>query len=203
MKQIRDDVVACTACSLCKSRNLPVVGQGNHDASVMFVGEAPRSDEDKTGTPFVGAAGKTLDKLLASINLQRQDVYICNVLKCRPPENRDPLETEKSACLSFLTRQIEVVKPKVIVCLGRHSAGLVLQLFGCKEQISMGTIHGKILEVDQVFHDIAIKAGDVSKAELKLMVMYHPAAALYNGSLMPILKDDFQILSKYLSRTTS
>ena len=113
---------ACTACELHKTRTNCVFGTGNQNADILFVGEAPGDNEDKTGTPFVGRAGQLLDKYLCAVNIPREDVYIANILKCRPPKNRDPLPAEEDACIDFLRRQVKLLQPKLIVCLGRISA---------------------------------------------------------------------------------
>ena len=113
MKKIRDQVVACQLCSLYKTRTLPVIGQGSHEAKIMFVGEAPGANEDKTGQPFCGRAGDILSELLESINLKREEVYICNILKCRPPQNKDPLKSEIIACTPYLYEQIKIIKPNI------------------------------------------------------------------------------------------
>lgn len=113
---------ACTACELHKTRTNCVFGTGNQNADILFVGEAPGDNEDKTGIPFVGRAGQLLDKYLCAVNIPREDVYIANILKCRPPKNRDPLPAEEDACIDFLRRQVKLLQPKLIVCLGRISA---------------------------------------------------------------------------------
>ena len=112
----------CTACPLCETRTNCVFGTGNRHAELMFVGEAPGEQEDLSGTPFVGRAGQLLDRFLAAIDIAREDVYIANILKCRPPQNRDPLPTEEDACIGYLREQVRLVRPKVIVCLGRVAA---------------------------------------------------------------------------------
>ena len=121
LEELKKEVILCQRCPLYKTRHLPVVGEGNHDAEVMFIGEAPGFNEDRTGHPFWGAAGKIFDELLTNIGLRREDVYICNVLKCRPPNNRNPKIEEIKACTPFLDRQIEIIQPKVICTLGNFS----------------------------------------------------------------------------------
>ena len=116
------EVCACEKCDLCKTRTNCVFGTGNTNADILFVGEAPGDNEDKTGTPFVGRAGQLLDKYLYAVDIPRDSVYIANILKCRPPKNRDPLPAEEDACMDFLRRQVRLIKPKMIVCLGRISA---------------------------------------------------------------------------------
>jgi DNA polymerase len=154
-----------------------VPGSGSQNASVLFIGEGPGKKEDETGKPFVGAAGKFLDTLLASIDLDRQKVFIANVVKCRPPNNRDPLPQEIASCKPYLKRQIVAIQPKIIATLGRFS----LNLFLPKAQISRD--HGQPQKLDN----------------LTILPLYHPAAALYNGSLREVLLQDFQILKKLLS----
>lgn len=116
------EALACEKCELCKTRTNCVFGTGNTNADILFVGEAPGDNEDKTGTPFVGRAGQLLDKYLYAVDIPRDSVYIANILKCRPPKNRDPLPAEEDACMDFLRRQVRLIKPKMIVCLGRISA---------------------------------------------------------------------------------
>lgn len=121
-EKLRAECERCTACELCQTRTNCVFGTGNTDADVLFVGEAPGDNEDKTGIPFVGRAGKLLDQYLFAVDIPRESVYIANILKCRPPHNRDPLPAEEDACIEFLRRQVKLIRPKVIVCLGRISA---------------------------------------------------------------------------------
>ena len=121
-KQLYDECCNCTGCELHKTRTNCVFGTGNEEADILFVGEAPGENEDKTGTPFVGRAGKLLDQYLYAVDIPRESVYIANILKCRPPKNRDPLPSEEDACMDFLRRQVKLIKPKIIVCLGRISA---------------------------------------------------------------------------------
>ena len=170
LKEIAVEVSTCTKCDLCKSRTKAVPGEGNPHAKIMFIGEGPGYHEDKQGRPFVGPAGQFLDELLASINLKRSDVFITNVVKCRPPENRDPLPAEIEACHDYLMRQIAAIKPKVIVTLGRHS---MAQFFG-SEKIS--AIHGRARKVDGFL----------------CIAMYHPAAGLHQVSLKDTIRADFK-----------
>lgn len=154
-------------------------GVGPSPANIMIVGEAPGFNEDRQGEPFVGAAGKLLDTLLARIGLSRADVYITNVLKCRPPMNRDPMPNEVEACSPFLAQQVELVKPKVVLILGRHALERLMPGQG-----SISRIHGSL-----------IRRGDVAYVPL-----YHPAAALHNGSLVADLERDFDALKRYLDQ---
>lgn len=179
LSDIEAEVRDCKKCPLYKTRNKTVPGEGNPRANIMFIGEGPGANEDQKGKPFCGAAGKFLDELLASIDLKRRDVYIGNVVKCRPPGNRDPEPEEIKACLPYLERQIEIIKPKVIVTLGRYSLG---QFFPDR-RISID--HGK-----------AIRRGDQI-----YFFSYHPAAALYNGSMRQELINDFKKLNLLLRKT--
>lgn len=163
-------------CALAKNANA-VLGEGNPNATIMFIGEAPGERENELGRPFVGAAGEFLNKLLESIGLKREDVYISNVVKYRPPENRDPTPEEKEQCMPWLMLEIALIQPRVIVPLGRHALGHFFQ----KLTISDG--HGK-----------AQKLTDT----LTVFPIYHPAAALHNGGLRQALYDDFNALKEFL-----
>jgi uracil-DNA glycosylase len=170
LKEIAAEVSVCTKCDLCKGRTKAVPGEGNPHAQVMFIGEGPGFHEDKQGRPFVGPAGQFLEELLASINLKRADVFITNVVKCRPPGNRDPLPAEIDACNGYLDRQIAAINPQVIVTLGRFS---MAKFFG-GEKIS--AIHGRARKID----------GRICIA------MYHPAAGLHQQSLKESIRSDFK-----------
>lgn len=170
LKEVAAEVSVCTKCDLCKGRTKAVPGEGNPHAQVMFIGEGPGFHEDKQGRPFVGPAGQFLEELLASINLKRADVFITNVVKCRPPNNRDPLPAEIDACNGYLDRQIAAINPQVIVTLGRFS---MAKFFG-GEKIS--AIHGRARKID----------GRICIA------MYHPAAGLHQQSLKESIRSDFK-----------
>ncbi|MBU1177511.1 uracil-DNA glycosylase [Patescibacteria group bacterium] len=186
LKKIKDEVIGCKKCSLSKTRTLPVIGQGDHKAKIMFVGEAPGANEDKTGVPFCGQSGNILTELLNSIGLQRENVYICNILKCRPPENRNPQANEIEACISYLEKQIEVIKPKIIGALGNYAVSHILKKYNLDDQIQgISKMRGKIFKVK------------VSFGEIKIIPLYHPAVAAYNANMKDILKEDFKILKKY------
>lgn len=189
LKKIKEEVLNCKKCPLYEERIrnkfYPVIGQGNHQAKIMFIGEAPGLQEAKTGRPFVGAAGKILDELLESIEIKREEVYICNILKCRPPQNRNPQKEEIEACAPFLERQIEVIRPKVICTLGNYSTAFIMEKYGLKDQIQgISRIHGKIFAMNALFGSI------------KIIPLYHPAVAAYNPKMLKILKEDFQILKE-------
>lgn len=187
LKEIKEEVVRCKKCSLRKTRILPVVGQGSHEAKAMFIGEAPGANEDKTGVPFCGNSGKILDELFKSIGYKREDAYICNILKCRPPSNRDPLPVEKTACVPYLKRQIEVIKPRVICPMGNHAAAFLLAEFGLSNEIAgISKMRGRIFEAKASF------------GKIKIIPLYHPAVAVYNANTKDDLKKDFQILKEFL-----
>ncbi len=170
LEEVAAEVSVCTKCNLCKSRTKAVPGEGNPHARIMFIGEGPGFHEDTQGRPFVGPAGQFLVELLASINLKRSDVFITNVVKCRPPGNRDPLPAEINACDTYLERQIAAIDPQVIVTLGRFS---MAKFFG-GEKIS--SIHGRARKID----------GKICIA------MYHPAAGLHQQSLKDTIRADFK-----------
>ena len=171
LEAVRQDVSACRGCTLCDGRTHIVFGDGNPQASVMFIGEAPGFHEDQQGVPFVGRAGKFLDDMLELIRLDRSKVYITNICKCRPPDNRDPLNTEQAACLPFLRRQTALIRPRIIVCLGRIAA---MQLIRPDFKISKD--HGQWTE----------------KAGVHMTAIYHPAALLRDGSRRPDTFDDLK-----------
>ncbi|ACJ17008.1 Uracil-DNA glycosylase [Thermococcus onnurineus NA1] len=181
MNKLEEKIKSCRKCPLGELRTNAVPGSGSYNAKVMFVGEAPGYWEDQKGLPFVGRAGKVLDELLAEIGLDRDEVYITNIVKCRPPDNRDPTEDEIKACSPYLDRQIDIIRPKVIVPLGRHSMRYILEKFGFEVE-PISKIHGKAFEAHTLFGKIVI------------MPMYHPAVALYRPALKEELRKDFQKL---------
>ncbi len=174
-------------CELYKTAKQPVLGEGNPKAEVMFIGEAPGQKEDELGRPFVGAAGQFLDELLGTIDLKREDVYISNVVKYRPPANRDPTPEEKEQCMPWLMLEIALIKPKVIVPLGRHALGH----FFTNVTITEG--HGKAF-------NIPAKDKDGIANDVTVFPIYHPAAALHNGGLRQSLYDDFKALGEFLKK---
>jgi DNA polymerase len=176
--QLNAGVNGCHACPLGSQRTRAVPGEGPVDAEIMLVGEAPGYYEDQQGRPFVGAAGQFLEQLLGSIGLKRTDVFIGNVVKCRPPGNRDPLPEEISACSHWLGEQFEIVKPKVIVTLGRYSLARFLP------GTPIGKIHGQGRKINDKW----------------VVPMYHPAAALHQGSLRKTIEDDFRKIPAYLEQ---
>ena len=171
-------ICRCQECPLGKTRNNFVFGVGNPQADIVFVGEAPGEKEDQLGIPFVGRAGKLLDKILLAINVSRDDIYICNVIKCRPPNNRDPLPEEVEKCEPYLVHQLQIIKPKLIVALGRVSACTIL-----KTKEPLKDLRNKIFKY----------------AGIDLLVTYHPAAILRNPNFKKPTWDDFKsIRDKYL-----
>jgi uracil-DNA glycosylase family 4 len=180
----RDEVSACTRCRLAQGRTQVVFGSGNPAADLMFVGEAPGFHEDKQGVPFVGQAGKLLEKLLAGIGLERGDVYIANVLKCRPPGNRDPMPDEIEACEGHLWRQIELIRPKVVATLGNFATKLL-----SGRPIGITRVHGQEQEVE------------LGGNRVLLYPIYHPAAALYTPRMLEVLESDFRRIPELLGRS--
>jgi len=183
METIEEQIRECRRCELWKTRTNPVVGEGTLTAKVMFIGEAPGYYEDLKGRPFVGKAGKMLDELLRSAGLERSEVYIANVLKCRPPGNRNPTVAEIKACTPFLDAQMEIIEPAVIATLGNFSLGYIFDKFYIKKD-KIGKIHGKVFTVSTV---PGIK---------KIVPLYHPAVATYNPGMKEVLVDDFKVLAK-------
>ncbi len=185
LEDIRREILSCTKCELHKSKTNYVPGSGNPNARVVFVGEAPGREEDRQGEPFVGAAGKLLNEMLARIGLRREDVFICNVLKCRPPNNRDPKPEEIEACGGYLLRQLDVIKPDVIVCLGRIAAKFIFENFGL-EFTSISKVRGKVFTVRRWGKDV------------KIYPIYHPAAILYRPQLREEYERMFEKLGSML-----
>ncbi|PKQ27526.1 MAG: uracil-DNA glycosylase [Candidatus Anoxymicrobium japonicum] len=177
LEELQKKLRECTRCPLHEGRGNLVFGAGNPDARLMFVGEAPGRAEDAQGIPFVGPAGKLLDELLRGIGLERADVYIANVVKCRPPGNRDPLPLEVETCKPFLREQIKLVRPEIICELGRVAAGVMMQ-----RQIRITSVHGKKFPGSGYFH----------------VPVFHPAAALRARETMQLLRQDFANLNSYL-----
>ncbi len=176
LAQIANEVSVCTRCRLHSSRKNAVPGEGPPDAQIMFIGEGPGFHENEQGRPFVGAAGKFLEELLAGIGFRREQVFICNVVKCRPPGNRDPLPDEMDSCREYLDRQIAAVNPQVIVTLGRFS---MARYFG---EAKISAVHGQVRRVD----------GRV------VVAMFHPAAALHQPSLRATVVEDFAKLPELI-----
>ncbi len=188
LEEIVREIMNCKNCTLYLSKKNYVPGEGSENARIMFIGEAPGREEDEQGRPFVGNAGKLLTSMIEEIlGLSRKDVYITNILKCRPPNNRDPMENEIDACFPYLLRQIDAIKPDVIVCLGRHSARVIFEHFQIPFRSitrDRGVLREK--EIDgKIIHFIAT---------------YHPAAALYKPPLKEIIEEDFRTLTSIIKR---
>ncbi len=189
MEKIAVEVRECTQCSLWQRRRNAVPGEGKIDAQVVFVGEAPGYWENVKGLPFVGSAGKVLDGLLEGIGLPRESVFITNIVKCRPPENRDPRSAEVETCTSlYLNRQIGLIKPKVVVALGRHSTAYILSKAGFDKIVSITESRGKVYRVKIVGLSFVV------------VPMYHPASVLHNPRYRDGLERDFQLLKKELRK---
>ena len=183
LASVARDASTCTACGLSATRTQTVPGEGSPTAALVFVGEAPGAREDLAGRPFVGAAGRLLDDLLASIGLRREEVFILNTVKCRPPENRNPQRSEIAACAPLLSRQLAALQPRVIATLGRHA----LAVFAPNAKIA--EVHGRPYTQTE--------GGQQGGAVL--FPLYHPAAALHNGSLRPTLERDMAALREHLN----
>lgn len=177
LQQLSDRIRTCTMCRLCESRTNAVPGTGNPHADIVFVGEGPGKNEDEQGIPFCGASGRMLDDLLASINLNRQDIFITNIVKCRPPGNRDPLPDEKAICApTYLDTQINLINPKLIVTLGRHALNHFIP------NLKISEVHGQPKRYNGHIY----------------LALYHPAVALYNGSMRATLEEDFLTIPRIL-----
>jgi len=178
-----DETATCTRCALAAGRTQVVFGVGNPDADLLFVGEAPGFHEDQQGIPFVGQAGKLLDRLLEGIGPQRSDIYIANVIKCRPPQNRDPQPDEIAACEPHLFRQIELIQPKLVATLGNFATKLL-----SGKPLGITRVHGQEQEVM------------LGASRVLLYPLYHPAAALYTPSMLKVLEQDFARVPELIAR---
>jgi uracil-DNA glycosylase len=174
LKAVYEEARGCTRCPLHQTRTTVVFGSGNADADLMFIGEAPGANEDRMGLPFVGQAGKLLDKLLAEIGLDRKDVFVINTLKCRPPNNRDPFPNEIEACNDYLSQQVDLIEPTVICTLGNFSTKLLRA-----DSTGISRLHGR--------EEVRI----IGPRAVRLYPLYHPAAALYTPSMLEALRADF------------
>ena len=182
LKAVYEEARDCRRCPLHQTRTQVVFGSGNADAELMFIGEAPGAHEDRLGLPFVGQAGKLLDKLLAEIGMERSDVFICNVLRCRPPDNRDPHPNEIEACQDYLLRTVELIEPNVVCTLGNFSTKLLRQ-----DTTGISRLHGRE----------EVRA--IGPRAVRLYPLYHPAAALYTPSMLETLRTDFQRIPELLA----
>jgi DNA polymerase len=175
LKGVYEEARECVRCPLHQTRTTVVFGSGNADADLMFIGEAPGASEDRAGLPFVGQAGKLLDRLLGEIGLERADVFVCNTLKCRPPDNRDPHPKEIESCQDYLRRQVDLIEPVVICTLGNFSTKLLRA-----DTTGISRLHGR--------EEVRV----IGSRAVRLYPLYHPAAALYTPSMLETLRADFQ-----------
>jgi DNA polymerase len=182
LKVVYEEARGCVRCPLHRTRTNVVFGAGNADADLMFVGEAPGANEDRLGLPFVGQAGKLLDKLLGEIGMARPEVWVCNVLKCRPPDNRDPHPNEIAACQDYLRRQVDLIEPVVICTLGNFSTKLLRE-----DTLGISRLHGR--------EEVRI----IGTRAVRLYPLYHPAAALYTPSMLETLRTDFHRIPDLLA----
>lgn len=186
---VATEIIVCTKCPLWKTRKNAVPGEGNSESPVMFIGEAPGQSEDINGKPFVGAAGKFLETLLSEIGLSRNDVFICNIVKCRPPRNREPMPNEIQTCTPYLDRQINIIKPKFVVTLGNYSTTYIFS----KANLPFNGItqaRGKFYQAT------------ILNMQITIFPTFHPAAALYSAKYKETLQHDFQLLKNKLARHT-
>ena len=184
IEKIRNQISVCTRCALHKTRTHTVPGEGDVNADIMFIGEAPGRNEDIQGKPFVGRAGEVFDKLLSSIGISRQQIYLCNILKCRPPGNRNPLNSEIRACVGSLDLQIKVVNPKVIGTLGSFSTTYIFEKFKIPQE-KISSVAGKIIDVETSF------------GHKKIIPVFHPAVAIYNVHKTDLLENHFQAFKPF------
>jgi len=175
------EIKSCKRCGLWKTRKNPVIGDGSPNSRIMLIGEAPGYNEDISGKPFVGEAGKILNELLKSVGLERKDVYITNILKCRPPGNRNPRPEEIKACVPYLDRQISLLKPRIIATLGSFAMSYIFEKFGLKKE-KISSVHGKVFKVNNL------------TGTVKIIPLYHPAVAVYNKNMKTTLLKDFRSL---------
>ncbi len=180
IEKLRIQIASCKRCRLHATRTHTVPGEGSLETRLMFIGEAPGRNEDLQGKPFVGRAGDVFDKLLASVSLTRQDIYLCNILKCRPPENRSPLSDEVQACVGSLDIQIKIINPSIIATLGKYATTYIFEKFSFP-LTNISSVHGKIFRVATPFG-------------LKTIIpLFHPAVATYDPNKLEVLLQDFQI----------
>ena len=183
MNQITAQVWSCTHCELSQTRTKVVMGAGTLDADIVLVGEAPGRKEDESGLPFVGSAGKLLDSLLAAAGLARDDVFIGNILKCRPPKNRRPKKSEVALCEVYMMKQLEIINPVIVAPMGNSSLSYFQDRFGLEKQV-IGDVHGRVFEIDAPW------------GKTRLFPLYHPAAAIYRRHLLGELEEDMKNLGE-------
>jgi len=184
-EQLSKEIIQCTQCDLYKTRTHAVVGEGSLEADLFFIGEAPGLNEDKQGKPFVGRAGVILDELLASINLNRDDIYITNILKCRPPNNRNPKQNEIQTCTPYLERQLDLINPEVIIPMGSFSTEYIFHKFDIPFT-KISKLHGKVVTKNTLYETIHI------------LPLYHPAVATYNPNKKMVLLEDIKQVKPFI-----
>jgi len=184
-ERLRVEVEACRKCGLCANAKKKVLGEGNLEAAIFVIGEAPGRSENEQGRPFVGSAGKLLDKLLLQAKLLRNEVYIGNVVKCRPQGNRRPVREELEACAPHLAEQLDIIQPKILAPMGNSALDSVLMRYGLPETV-IGEVHGKCFEIN------------TSWGKTKIFPLYHPAAAIYNRKLLNYLEEDMRRLGELI-----
>ncbi len=187
LNQLAEEVKTCKKCGLYRCANNAVPGEGNPKAKIMLIGEAPGKNEDLTGRPFVGSAGKLLDSVLEKAGLKRKDIFIGNITKHRPPDNRAPKPDEIEACTPYLDRQIKIIRPKIIVPLGTHSSRYILEKAGL-EFTTISEARGKVFD------------GSALGAKIRIVPSFHPAAVIYNRKLKETIEEDFKMISKLAKR---
>lgn len=192
LRKIKDAIVDLTESPLYEYRvennYFPVIGQGSHYADIMFIGEAPGKNEAEQGRPFCGASGRVLDELLESINLKREDVYVTNIVKDRPPNNRDPRKAELDLYSPFLEQQVDIIQPKVIATLGRFSMEFILKKYDAPEaKQKISQLHGTVVKVKTGYGEAAV------------VPLFHPAASLYNPMQKDTLLEDFKVLAQFIT----
>lgn len=188
MEKLKEDITECSSCVLGEYSINQIIGKGSLKSKIVFVGEAPGKEEDSKGEPFVGSAGKLLDMVLEKTGFSRKNVYITNLVKCRPPKNRTPNKNELNVCSSYLEREIEIIKPEIIAPLGNTASNNIMRKYGLKPS-KIGDVHGKIFKRETPWGRVLI------------IPLYHPAAALYNRNLLDRMEGDFIKLKILISQS--
>jgi len=178
IESLSTEINNCKKCDLWRTRNKPLVGDGSINAEILVIGESPGYYEDLQGRAFVGEAGKILDRLLDLVNLKRKDIYITNVLKCHPPRNHNPNRHEIDSCIQYLYRQVEIIKPKIIMALGKFASKEIFDKYNL-DFSRISELHGKVFEAEKSF------------GKMKIIPLYHPAVACYHNEMLGVLKEDF------------
>ncbi len=188
MENLKADIRECSSCQLYMYSTNQIIGNGSLRTKIVFIGEAPGKEEDLQGEPFVGSAGKLLNLVLEKTGISRKNVYVTNLIRCRPPKNRKPMKNELNACSKYLERELKFITPKIIAPLGNTALYAIMRKYGLKPS-KIGDIHGKIFETESPWGDVMI------------IPLYHPAAALYNKNLLELIEEDFKKLKKYINQS--